>query len=106
MQTEGSMETNEDKSKGILALEKLQNNGYRLWTVEEIKSYRIRDRPLSSLTKEILSFIGRKNSFQKILSSPYLKKRFRMSDNLSSLHTLERREMAFRLSRKRFQGKV
>lgn len=97
MHPEGSVETNEKKSKGVLALEKLQNNGYRLWTVEEIDEYRIPKThlPSSNLTKEMLRFIARENSRKIIHSNPDLKKRFRLGASPKRLYMLERLKMAF-----------
>jgi hypothetical protein len=77
-----------EETEGIIALRRLQNNDFKLWSREEIESSN-----LSNKSKEILFYVAKQNSFRKIPSQKEIRQKFKIYDYYSLL--LRKREMLF-----------
>jgi len=81
------------ETEGVVALRKLQNSEYKLWSTEEIEKSN-----LSSVSKEVLYFIAKENVFRNIPQLKEIIKRFKLHRAGSEVYELRNREMVFSIT--------
>jgi len=76
------------ETEGIVALRKLQEGGFKVWTREEIE--KIPHYVFRTRTKKILYYIAQQNSRQRIVSSKEIRTKFDMAESYSPYFLLKR----------------
>lgn len=78
------------KTEGVIALEKLQNDGYTVWSREEVKNSSFSDN-----TKKSLFFIAKENSLKRIPHTTDIKKIIKRTIAYREFMRLKKKELVF-----------
>jgi len=82
------------EAEGVIALRKLQNNGFELWTKEEIENSNLPDK-----SKQICFYIAKRNSLGEIPSKPEIIKSLKLgNDAYARINVLKDKEIVFDLT--------